>query len=242
MKESPIVLFSSEEAASNLTVTGWVSRRGLFYGANEHVARWDGCTHIVCDCGEITEKTYTHCKVCREKRQAERFAAKERVLWDGVVPLCLWDGDRYFFSEEDLLDYCDEHDVAPGDLSLVICEPTFARQINPTEFYCDDLPDDGDGEVPAELAAAFAELNERIAAYRVPLSWSPGKYAAILPDHTAEDLANCSHSTTNVRPEDLVCDPAVTPVVIECAHAEVGCYNSDTEITCKSCGAHIGWW
>jgi len=44
-----IVPYDSAEAASIQTVTGWVSRSGRFWGNDEHMARYDGCTHRKCD-------------------------------------------------------------------------------------------------------------------------------------------------------------------------------------------------
>jgi len=46
-KAETVVMEDSAEAASVQTVTGWVSRLGHFFGANEgaeRTARYDGCT------------------------------------------------------------------------------------------------------------------------------------------------------------------------------------------------------
>jgi hypothetical protein len=40
MQEKPKVMYASDEVAQKVTVTGWRSRNGYFYGANEHLARW----------------------------------------------------------------------------------------------------------------------------------------------------------------------------------------------------------
>ena len=44
MSETKIVLLEDAEAATLKTVTGWVSRDGLFFGSDERTARWSGAT------------------------------------------------------------------------------------------------------------------------------------------------------------------------------------------------------
>ncbi len=75
--ETPVIMFDSPEAAQRVTVEGWRSRRGLFYGNDERTARFDGCTHRPCEgCGvTIPREPWTHCRSCQEKNTAERFAA-----------------------------------------------------------------------------------------------------------------------------------------------------------------------
>lgn len=66
-----VVMSDSTEAAQLVTITGWVSRTGIFYGNDERIARYAGCTHRPCeteDCGKPTEKTYIYCDDCRHKR------------------------------------------------------------------------------------------------------------------------------------------------------------------------------
>lgn len=47
-----MIMRESAEAASFQTVTGWVSSNGHFYGNDERTARYDGCTHQLCEsCG-----------------------------------------------------------------------------------------------------------------------------------------------------------------------------------------------
>lgn len=177
--EKLVILNTSDESATFKTgLSGWVSRNGIFWGNDERAARWDGCTHVVCECGQAVEKSWTKCALCRSVAEDKRFAALERKPWDGKTPLCLYDDDRFFWSEDDLTDYCEEYGYEPEDLKLLICEPTYAREIDPNDYYCDDLPEDG--EIDGDLAAAFDELNKIIRESKVILSWAPGKYAAAL--------------------------------------------------------------
>ncbi len=69
-----MILIDSDEAAKKMTVEGWVSRNGRFYGDNEEIARYDGATHRYCkNCGEIVEISWVFCEKCREKNATETF-------------------------------------------------------------------------------------------------------------------------------------------------------------------------
>jgi hypothetical protein len=177
--EMKVILNTSDEAASFKTnLSGWVSRRGMFFGNDERTARWDGCTHVACECGHVVEKGRSKCEICRREASDKRFASMERKKWDGETPLYLFDDDCFFWCEDQLEDYCDEHDCRKEDLKLVICEPTYAKEIDPNEYYCEDLPEDG--EIEGDLLAAFEELNSFIRGSKIILSWAPGKIAAEL--------------------------------------------------------------
>jgi hypothetical protein len=180
--------YASPEAASVQTVTGWMSSTGQFWGADEHMARYCGCTHVACKhCGSTIE-VRSYCRVCADKRELDQFSAMEKCDWDGSGMLC--HGDTYFQDEDGVLNYCFDNDVTPADLRLVICEPTFAGQIDPNEHYGDDLPEDGD--VPKAIANAFEALNKAIHACGEPLSWSPGKLRvsdAMMDELTARYLS-----------------------------------------------------
>jgi hypothetical protein len=170
MSETKIVLPEDDIAATLKTVTGWVSRDGLFFGSDERTARWSGATHVRCsECGVVTEKGWTLCAGCREKEAAARFAVLERRDWDGSQMVYSAALEKYFDSPEDALD------DAEGDadsLRLVLCEPVHARTIE-GDYFCDELPEDGD--LPDELAEAIVAFNEAVKG--VVLSWLPGKFA-----------------------------------------------------------------
>lgn len=189
MKEQ--VMYDDDQAAKQVTVTGWVSRQGRFYGDNEHLARWDGCTHMTCECGAVHEKGWTICETCRRKAKDVRYAALPVVEWDGKTPLCLFDDDKYFFSEDEVLDYCEEEGVAPSNLQLVVCEPQYAHQVDPDEEYQDLMPEDQYmADVAPEIVEAFNALNEAIEKCDKPLSWVAGtkRTAVLAPHNTATHL------------------------------------------------------
>ena len=172
------ILNTSDEAAKFVTnISGWVDRHGRFFGKEEDMARWSGCTHIVCpDCGNPTPKGYTICKTCREKKAVERYETKERKEWDGETPLYSDFLDKYFFSEDDLSDFMEDCRCTATSLRLIICEPVYLRQID-TDYFCDELADDG--ELPEAVVAALNNLNVAIRD-EDPVSWMLGKYAADL--------------------------------------------------------------
>lgn len=172
-----MVMNSSDEAAELKTVTGWVSRTGHFYGNDERLARWDGCTHVPCNsCGTAVEKCYTMCGACKAAKELDRYAALPKVEWDGETPLYSEVADEYFFDRQALEDKLYDEDITPESLRLVICTPNYPRQID-YDHWCDELPEDG--ELPDDIADAVAALNEVIEK-SAALSWSPGKQAAIV--------------------------------------------------------------
>jgi hypothetical protein len=181
-QSNKVILDTSDEAAKQETMTLWVSRNGRAY-KEEHMARYDGCTHRSCateGCGGITEKHYLYCILCREKRDRERYLAKPFLSWDGKTPLVLRDSDEYFFDEDAIDEYCEEHDLKKSDLEFEICKPQHARTVDPADIYDGDLPDESD--VPDELQKAFDELNKKILEYVEPLSWVAGQYRTKLED------------------------------------------------------------
>lgn len=167
-----VVMYDSEEAASIKTVTGWVSRNGTFWGNDERMARYDGSTHMVCECGDVVANR-SYCQKCSASREHRKYLAMPRVEWDGVAPLNLHGTDTYFSDIDSLIDHCVNAGCQPKDLPLVICVPKYAGEIDANEHYADDLPKDG--EIPAVLEEAFQVLNAAIKACTEPLCWYPGQ-------------------------------------------------------------------
>lgn len=181
--DKAIVMRDSDEAAQLKTVTGWVSRTGLFYGGDERGARWAGCTHEKCeDCGAVIERGW--CNTCREKRDLERWLAAERIPWDGTTPLYSDSYDKYFF-DDDVEEFAEDEGVGLDDLRLYICVPQYGRPIE-GDYFQDELPEDG--EVPDGICTAMEALNEAIRAAG-PLSWHPGKFVPAFPAASSEPQA-----------------------------------------------------
>lgn len=182
-EKEEVVLSTSDEAAKFVTgISGWVSRHGRFWGKDEKMARYDGCTHNVCDCGNLIEKGYTYCEACRQKDRDDIFNHFEKVEWDGETPICIFDDDQFFFDYDGLNEWCEEHECKPQDLQLVLCKPIYASRID-DDMYCDDLPEDTMLEdVSSELASRIKELNDWIEESKIILSWQASKIAVTISE------------------------------------------------------------
>lgn len=180
MNQKKVVMYESTEAASIQTVTGWVDANGRFFGDDEALARYCGSTHRQCkkNPGHPVHETNGWCATCHEEAQLSRFAAMPRRVWAGE-PIADYEGDVYFFDNESLLDHIIEHGISPADFKLVFCTPNMPSEIEPADYFCDDLPPDGEIS-DNQLLAAFGLVNEMIRKSD-PLSWSPSAEAVELP-------------------------------------------------------------
>lgn len=185
-----IIPFDSPKAAQRINVTGWVSRDGYFYQNDERTARFSGCTHVKCsDCSALVPKTRLTCDYCQEKKDNERYAAMDKEEWDGFTPLVLFNTGIYFWSREDIDEYCRQTGIKIQSLKLVLCEGVDGPEFNPDDFLADYLPEGND--MPEGIRTAATLLNRAIAAAGV-LSWHQGSTAAIIPE-----TKNSAASTEN---------------------------------------------
>ena len=178
-----IVMYGSEEAATyRRDIEGWVDRHGTFCGKSEDMARYRGCTHRPCSkCGKPTPKSYTVCDECRRKAEVEKYEARERKDWDEKVPVYSDSLDKFFHDWSEIQDAADENEMEVENLLLIICEPVFAYEVDPEEYYQvfqEFLPDEE--SLPAEIEEAFKTLNAAIRDCKTPLRWEPGKFAVRL--------------------------------------------------------------
>jgi hypothetical protein len=172
-----MIMFDSNEAAQYKTgLSGWVSKDGFFWGENERAARYQGCTHRSCeDCGQPVEKSYLICKDCRDKKDKAKFDAMPKEVWNeegGVYSDAI---DKYFWSWDEVEEYCGDEGIDEKDLRLVICVPTYGRYLH-EDYFEDELPEDG--EVPDSIIKAIEDFN-KVLKEAGPLSWYPGNKAAI---------------------------------------------------------------
>lgn len=176
--KSEIQIFpESEEAAKFVTgISGWVDCHGEFHGANERAARYSGSTHRHCDCGTVISKN-SYCNACVRSREIEKYQNAQKIEWDLKTPLYSQVHDEYFNDYDDLVNCMEELGITdPENLELFICEPVMLSEIQ-SDYWVDDLPEDG--ELPPEVEAALEEFNAVIRKSK-PVSWSPGKFAAIV--------------------------------------------------------------
>lgn len=181
---SPAALPYEESAMLMSGISGWVCKTcrrfwGLTESPNaEHAARYCCASSLPCSeagCQGRAKKGWTHCDPCREKKSHARWLGLEEADWDGDTPLVLYGDDHYFFGQEDLDEYLDEHPellLHPEDLELVICvlepKPVFDMQ----NHLGDHLPEGL--EVDADPAKIEAHVNRWIEK-NVPDVWTCGK-------------------------------------------------------------------
>lgn len=176
------ILNTSADAATYKTISGWVSRDGRFYGDDERLARWAGCTHLICDCGNEYKKGWTMCQNCRSIKDLERYEARPFKEWDGKEPIYSEALERYFFHDSDLEDYMADEEILPEDLRLVICDPISPRLVE-DDWFQDALPEDQyvDDVASKEVIEAMRKLNELLE--KEVWSWQPGKFRTNYTQH-----------------------------------------------------------
>jgi len=174
-----LIMFDSDEAAHYRTdLSGWVSRKGCYWGDDERAARYDGCTHRPCeDCGEPAAKSLLVCNKCHQARDEARYAAMPKEEWDEDGMIYSNAVDKYFQSWDEIEEYCEEEEADMESLMLIICEPNYLPLI-PYDFGCDELTEDG--ELPDIVIQAIEDFN-KVIKEAGPVSFYPGKKALILP-------------------------------------------------------------
>lgn len=164
-------MYESNEAAQIKTVKGWVSSTGRFWGKDENMARYEGSTHKLCDCGGVMKKGYTKCEACQARAHLGAYFKMPEVPFDKAgFPVYDDVSEEYFFDEDSIEEYLEEHDKKPEDLKLYICDANNPSEID-TEFWDDILPEDGD--IPSAVQIALDALNKTLRESK-PWSWSPG--------------------------------------------------------------------
>lgn len=180
MKSEKVMYDSGDAATYRTNIKGWVDNTGLYFGDredSEHSARYSGCSHRACDCGEEMEKFYTKCPKCRAAREVERYNKKEKKEWNGQDLLYSEAHECYINDLDALHDLIVESESPESELRLVICDPTYLDQID-TDTWTDVMPEDWqDDDLPPKVLEALNNLNAVIE--KAPhVSWFPGKYAA----------------------------------------------------------------
>jgi hypothetical protein len=165
-----VIMYDSPEAAKKVTMELWQASDGRL-SVTEDTARNNGCTHKLCECGGLMQRYQSKCDNCHRKDRRERFNALPFREWDFKEPLCDWDGDKYFFNEEEIIDHLEENDIT--EIDLLICDPNHWTTVD-SDYWADNMPEDSDGELPKEMQKALDALNAIIKALP-PQSYSPGK-------------------------------------------------------------------
>lgn len=160
MKEEKIYLLDDPENCSyKFDIEGWVDRHGRFHGQDKKTAQYSGSTHKRCaECNEnIIPKNYAWCKNCGEKKLKEKYDALPKKEWDGETPLVLYnENDVYFYTFDEIQEYCQENNISIDSLLLVWTEPYIYPEIDMYD-YKGGLPFDDD--LPEELVCLINAFN-----------------------------------------------------------------------------------
>ena len=162
MSDKKIILPEDPEAAELVTIRMWKTSTGqYFHERDKDIAIWNGSTHDTCKCGEIYEKiVHTICPKCVFENLKKRYNELEKVEWDEKYPVVEFGGDRWFYSLEEIEDYCVENNTTISTLMLIHSEPTELPTIDIDDFLSDVMSDDG--EPPQDLIDAADLFNESI--------------------------------------------------------------------------------
>lgn len=159
-----------KEVKENVNV--YISRDGKGY-LDEQTARWAGATHLRCKQCEtgFTTKGWTICESCRgakEKTKMEKKIDQWNKLPETSLPdeyamfYCIVHNDFMRADDESICEYCEENDLKPSDLRLVLASKTSMRQID-YDFFCDDVHEDH--EFSAEFDSKLKEFNAFLSNY-----------------------------------------------------------------------------
>jgi len=177
MKNETVILFEDESSAKFIeNISGWVDINRRFFGNNkdsENIARYSSCTHQRCECGEIMKKGWTKCEKCRTASEIEKYNLLPFKEWDGKEIVYSDYADKYFRDSDEIEDYCEEEEIEPSELRLLLCVPNHFDQID-SDIWSDVLPEDFEGELPRKLQDALNAFNEVIKSLS-PASYSPSK-------------------------------------------------------------------
>lgn len=159
------ILATDEGIIEPVSVRGWKDIHGKIH-LTEYFARQASATHSKCQsCEAIYPSTgFFICPSCREKKAIEKYNCAPYREWDGKTPLYSESACRYFMTEDELIDYCEEDEdgnkINPSTLRLKLCEPVKYHQIN-EDYWADDMYEDQE-ELPKALIDKLVEFNEFI--------------------------------------------------------------------------------
>lgn len=179
-----LVMYDSPEAAQFRTgLSGWVSRDGRFWGADEHMARYCGATHRTCEgegCDQVVSiQARSLCSTCEAAAAATRWEKMPQEEWDGACMLASYRSDYFFRDTDEIVQHCIDHDIeAVRTLQLVLTEPNLMHEFEPSDLMHDSLPEDMSFEdvAPQAVVDALDALNQTIRDHAShALSWSPSQ-------------------------------------------------------------------
>lgn len=179
-QEKIILPEDAEQLIEQVNIDVWkVSDKKYFLtkeSAIDHVI-----TNKKCECGNLMNKYNSKCYNClnvdRKEENEKKYIRKPFQEWDGETPLCLYNDDKFFFSEDEVFDYLVENNLTQGEIQLCICSPNNPPQIDYYVFCEDIMPENVDDirDLAPEIMKKIDELNEFIKTQK-PISWTEGLF------------------------------------------------------------------
>jgi hypothetical protein len=133
---------------------------GFSEAESERYARRCCSENTPCHICGVNRTRYPNCACddCLHKAEVERWEKCEVQPLE--FPLTVQDDDVWFFDEEELLEYCENNDVAPDDLLLRIAERMTPSLFYPADYWVDYLHEDDDSCDDPECRELADKLNE----------------------------------------------------------------------------------
>lgn len=79
--------------------------------------------------------------------------------------MCLWEDDKFFSDMDDVYQYCEDNDIDPADIQLILCEKRHGiSEVNIDELNEEYTTEDGLGvsHFHPDIAQKVEELNKLI--------------------------------------------------------------------------------
>lgn len=141
-------------------------------------------THTDCEkCGIEFEKKYTYdrfCTACSNKIRQDKYLKLELTNWNGEDALNLYNDDQYFLNLEDIIEYCDENEIDPVNLNLVICYQTSFSAIDWETIEQDQTHEDW--EPSDEFKSKVDEFNKWLTSQSTN-TWMPSNKRINISDY-----------------------------------------------------------
>lgn len=124
-------------------------------------------THEDCKlCGTEFKKRFIYQKTCDEclfKKTREDWEAMELVQWDGKSHLFIHGSDNEYFSkDDDIWSWCEDNEVDPESLMLVMCEKSKFKHIELEHITEDFERVYEDWEPSSEIKKKIKDFNDWI--------------------------------------------------------------------------------
>jgi hypothetical protein len=159
------IILYDEVKLEKVQKTGYVSK-GFFYGDNEHLAKWNECTHVSCgQCGKPTPKLYTICEDCREKIAIEAWEEAPKKPFNKGEDFFYSDLlEKYYSSYDEVENDCEDLEIDISDLRLYHCDRAVNPSVDLESIYEDCTPEENDPSDmwTDEIQEAADRLNELI--------------------------------------------------------------------------------